>query len=158
MGRVYVAIGKSGLLKVGRTKNIVARIAALKSDFKRLGDVFERIQSFDEIEACYSAESVLIHGIAKTHKQYFGREWFEAGDFDAAVLLADRATDAWRNHKYPQTTAAQIAMGNVRREECAKAAIQRKEQKRQSAAAKLARRELRVLRRSEIAARHQIIA
>lgn len=159
MGCVYVAIGKGGLLKVGRTISPFTRKSALAADFKRFGDLLDRFRSFDVIEACYSAESDLIRSVAATHKQYSGREWFESGDFDAAVALAERATDTWRKHTYSKKIPAEQMAWNAAVKAVRRAAWKADIAKRKAEYTErvLVGRELRALRRSEIAARQLLV-
>lgn len=113
--QAYVAIGESGLLKVGRTTKLDKRVQQLKKEFKAKGDRFLHLFACPPLEAGYSVESSLIGKCGELFKQHSGREWFVNGNY--SVIFAELLTqyERWKTHSYgPMQTAEDKARAAAR--------------------------------------------
>lgn len=154
MSCIYVARGRGGIVKVGRTKDVKRRLSSLKQEFKRLGDEFERIEYFPvaDQETADVAERRLLSKISEVFTPYYGREWF-IGSFESALQAAEIASAEACLRRIvrirrmtPEETAALVA----RKEAKARAAQEWREQRIRGVAE---RKALRERRRVEIATR-----
>ena len=154
MSYIYVAHGNDGLVKVGRTVNIKRRVCGLRKQFQTFGNELVDIRSFDGLSAddAFFAELRLIRKLGEVFEPYSGREWF-LGSFEIA-LDAARITAEECFFRRP------FIVKTMTQEEIEKRRIDQEVRKRreeelraEGMRLKEARRSLRELRRSEIAAR-----
>lgn len=86
---IYVAQGRSGLLKAGRTSDSKKRRGMLLKEFRRKGDVLVRFHSSPVGLYGYRAENELLRSLAERLSIHSGREWFFGRSFDNAMRAVD---------------------------------------------------------------------
>lgn len=119
-GCVYVAQG-ARILKVGRTSNAKGRMYSIKKEFAKYGDAVTDVHFGDATHGEHRAEIMLIRKVAEIRKPFFGREWFESGDFAEVVAIAQDATkDAQAWHPKPVKELSKAAREKIKQERVAK--------------------------------------
>lgn len=93
MEHIYVAAGRAGLLKVGKTADPLARRRGLCKEFKARGDVLEKFHACGALPNANGAELSLIDSVSARCRKAFGREWFRDGSFPLAVRAAEELTE-----------------------------------------------------------------
>lgn len=94
MEYLYVARGRDGLVKVGRTRRPIYRRFGLASAFKKKGDVLVQYETCDPIKSAVGAEFYLSRTVAQMAKRHSGNEWFCEVEFETVLALAQRITEA----------------------------------------------------------------
>lgn len=162
MACIYLACGRDGLVKIGRTSDFKRRLTSLRKEFKRFGNEINFAHTFGELTDRVSevAERKLIDKLSGVFEQYSGREWF-IGDarsaFQAAAIASQESFFAKPLPVWPKLTPEEVER---RRRE----AIALRERIAQAKRARMAerkvevaqRRALRETRRREIALREAV--
>lgn len=157
MACIYVAYGREGLVKVGRTSNFKRRIASLKKEFGRFGNVILSAQAFDELSdrKAAIAEYRLIFKLQGALEQYYGREWFVGDPMVACQAAAITSHEVFFSRpERPRPTPEQLEKWRKARVEMLEKIA--KERAEYSAARRKQiedRRTLRETRRREVAER-----
>ena len=121
MEQIYVAQGRGGLLKVGRTTNLKKRLAQLRKEFVRKGDVLVRTEACEPVLDGYGPEFRLIAVLVQHCKQHSGREWFIDASFENALRAAREICDDARprqiaQREYEATPQGKAAATRFRKE------------------------------------------
>lgn len=162
MHSIYVACGRDGLVKVGRTKDFKRRRVALRQEFRRFGNEIVRFECFEVFteSAARVAELRLLWKLQGHLEPYYGREWFK-GDADMALYAASVAAQEEvfsrpRPVYVPLPPEEVERLRRLRAKEREESARARAEFMQRRKAEVQARREMRELRRKEMAERHAI--
>lgn len=92
---LYVAVGESGLIKVGVTRNPKQRAYETRGLFKKRGDKLRQIKYCPGLYLAFGVEASLCRELSGMATQVHGREWFTGLDFDEVYAIAhDSLMDA----------------------------------------------------------------
>ena len=113
---IYVAQGKGGLLKAGRTSDVEMRKKALRSEFRAKGDEMAVFSHFGPTTNGFCAEAHLLIALGQHLPLHSGREWFCGREFANAERAAAEIV------KYINETFVQRRMRTAEEEACFDAA------------------------------------
>jgi len=122
-GRVYVAQGRNGLLKVGYATRPTERVKLLREQFLARGDELERVEFCISTNRPLSVESTVVRFCKDNYPRKSGLEWFAHGCFDTVKALAEAESERCKAYPpLPLVTREEMA---ARRERMAARRLQR---------------------------------
>lgn len=107
METIYVAQGKNGLLKVGRTLDPKRRLCQLRKEFSKKGDPLARFALCEPTTDGHRAEYLLLLAVRERLARHSGEEWFHGGLFENAERAANEISDYVRETSYERKRKTQ---------------------------------------------------
>ena len=101
MESIYVAQGRGGLLKVGRSTNPTRRLYKLRQEFKERGDELVHFHPCKPTPNPRAAENTMIGLLSGRLQRFGGREWFYGREFVNAKRAADEVSEYVHAHVPP---------------------------------------------------------